>query len=94
METSSDEKELVAVNQLKLHVNLMIVHPAIEDELIPGRAPKSEVRRPVLVAPLREGESCVRDTDRGPIISERIVRPLKQPQVHQAESKGKPAGST
>src|ERR1700754_886202 len=72
VKTSSDQKELVAVNQLKLHVNLMLVHPAIEDELILSRAPKGEVRRPVLVVPLREGESCVRETYGSPVIGERI----------------------
>jgi hypothetical protein len=38
-------------------MNLMIVHPAIQDELILGRPLEGEVRRPVLVVTLREGET-------------------------------------
>src|ERR1035438_5282411 len=79
VETSPDEQEFVVVSQLKLDVNLVIVHPTIEDELIPVRALKGEVRLPVLVAPLGEGESFVCEIDGGGIMSERIVHP---PKVH------------
>jgi putative ABC transport system permease protein len=58
------------VEVASLEVNLMTVHPTIEDELIPGRALKGEVPLPVLVAPLREGESFVREIDGAGIIGE------------------------
>src|SRR4051812_8648675 len=58
-------------------MNLMIVHPAIQDELIPGRPVKCEACLPVLVATLREGKSSVRKIDGGAIRSERIVQALK-----------------
>src|SRR6185312_10858278 len=63
--------------QLKLHMNLMIVHLAIQDEFVLGRPLKCEVRRPVLVALLREGESFLLEIDGGAIRSERIVQALK-----------------
>src|SRR5260221_12284137 len=58
-------------------MNLMIVHPAIQTELIPGRPLEREARRPVLVVTLREGESSLREINGGAISSERIVRALK-----------------
>src|SRR4029077_20989619 len=58
-------------------MNLMIVHPAIQDELIPGRTLEGEARRPVLVVTLREGESSILEIDGGAIRSERIIRALK-----------------
>src|SRR5579863_6841869 len=58
-------------------MNLMIIHPAIQDELIPGRPLECEARRPVLVVTLREGESSLREIDGGAIRSKRIVRALK-----------------
>src|SRR5436305_614759 len=58
-------------------MNLMIVHPAIQDKLIPGRPLEREARRPVLVFTLGEGESSLREIDGGDIRSERIVHALK-----------------
>src|SRR5579871_1014284 len=72
-------------------MHLMIVHPAIQDELILGRPLEREVRCPVLVVTLREvesslleiegtlreGESSVREIDGGDIRNERIVGALK-----------------
>src|SRR6185437_13395430 len=58
-------------------MNLMIVHPPIHDELVPGRLLEREARRPVLVALLCEGESFLRKIDGGAIRNERIVRALK-----------------
>src|SRR6478672_3129358 len=58
-------------------MNLMIVHPAIQDELILGRPLEGEARPPVLVVLLREGESSLREIDGGDIRSERIVQALK-----------------
>src|SRR5437764_828525 len=58
-------------------MNLMIVHPAIQDELVSGRPLKCEARLPVLVALLREGESSLREIDGSAIRNERIVDSLK-----------------
>src|SRR5579859_1272817 len=58
-------------------MDLMIVHPAIQDELVPNRPLKCEACPPVLVVTLREGESSVRKIDGGAIRSERIVHALK-----------------
>ena len=55
----------------------MIVHPAVQNELIRGRPLESEARRPVLVVTLREGESSLREIDGGAIRSDRIVQALK-----------------
>src|SRR6476661_4454278 len=73
-------------------MNLMIVHPAIQDELILGRPLEGEVRRPVLVVLLREGESSLREIDGGAIGSERIVQPLKGHPVGVIEYGAPPAG--
>src|SRR5947207_13932001 len=73
-------------------MNLMIVHPAIQDELVPGRPLEGEARPPVLVVTLREGESSVREIDGGAIRSERIVRALKGHAVGVIEDGAPPAG--
>src|SRR5256885_1589074 len=73
-------------------MNLMIVHPAIQDELILGRPLEGEVRRPVLVVLLREGESSLREIDGGAIRSERIVQPLKGHPIGVIEDGAPPTG--
>jgi hypothetical protein len=73
-------------------MDLMIVHPAIQDELIPGRPLESEARPPVLVALLREGESPVREIDGGAIRSERIVCALKGHPIGVIEDGAPPTG--
>src|SRR5258708_16644925 len=73
-------------------MNLMIVHPAIQNELISGRLPECEARRPVLVVTLREGESSLREIDGGAIISERTVRALKGHAAGVIEDGAPPAG--
>src|SRR5579863_6281014 len=73
-------------------MNLMIVHPAIQDELIPGRPLEGEARRPVLVVLLREGESSIRQIDGGAIRGERIVRALKDHLVGVIEDGAPPTG--
>src|SRR6266571_6469451 len=73
-------------------MNLMIVHPAIQNKLIPGRLPEREVRRPVLVVTLREGESFLREIDGGTIRNERIVQALKGHPVGVIEDGAPPTG--
>src|SRR6478609_6453112 len=73
-------------------MNLMIVHPAIQDELIPGRPLEREARPPVLVATLREGKSSLREIDGGAIRNERIVRALKGHPVGVIEDGAPPTG--
>src|SRR5580700_6086604 len=73
-------------------MNLMIVHPAIQDELIPGRPLEGEARRPVLVVLLREGESSLREIHGGAIRSERFVRALKGHPVGVIEDGAPPTG--
>src|SRR5213083_218942 len=73
-------------------MNLMIVHPAIQDELILGRRVEGEARPPVLVVLLREGESSLRELDGGAIRSERIVQPLKGHAVGVIEDGAPPTG--
>src|SRR5512140_2744441 len=73
-------------------MNLMIVHPAIQDKLIPGRPLEGEVRPPVLVVTLRERESFLREIDRGAIRDERIVDALKAHPVGVIEDGAPPAG--
>jgi hypothetical protein len=51
-------------------MNLMIVHPAIQNELIIGRLLEGEAGPPVLVVTLREGESFLREINGGAIRSE------------------------
>src|ERR1043166_9522530 len=58
-------------------MNLMIVHPAIQDELVLGRLLKCEVCARVLLAIICEDDSSVRKIDGGTIRSERIVQALK-----------------
>src|ERR1041385_2152757 len=58
-------------------MNLMMVHPAIQDELVLGRLLKCEVCARVLLATLCEDDSSVRKIDGGTIRSERIVQALK-----------------
>src|SRR5438270_13700741 len=73
-------------------MNLMIVHPAIQNELIPGRPLEGEARPPVLVFTLREGESSLREINGGAIRSERIVRALKGHPVGVIEDGAPPTG--
>src|SRR4029077_13297350 len=73
-------------------MNLMIVHPAIQDELIPGRTLEGEARRPVLVVTLREGESSILEIDGGAIRSERFVRVLNDHPVGVIEDGAPPTG--
>src|SRR5438270_7304635 len=73
-------------------MNLMIVHPAIQNELIPGRPLEGEARPPVLVFTLREGESSLREINGGAIRSERIVRALKGHAVGVIEDGAPPTG--
>src|SRR6476646_12067393 len=73
-------------------MNLMIVHPAIQDELIFGRPLEGEARPPVLVVTLREGESSLREIDGGAIRSERIVDSLKGHPVGVIEDGAPPTG--
>src|SRR6476620_12489110 len=70
----------------------MIVHPAIQNELIPGGPLEREARRPVLVVTLREDESSLRETNGGAIRSERIVRALKGHAVGVIEDGAPPTG--
>src|SRR3954469_25843002 len=73
-------------------MNLMIVHPAIENEMIPGRLLEGEARPPVLVATLRERESFLREIDGSAIRSERIVHALKSHLVGIIENGAPPTG--
>src|SRR5258708_16011843 len=73
-------------------MNLMIVHPAIQHEMIPGRPLEGEARPPVLVVTLREGESSLREIDGGAIRSERIVHALKGHTVGVIEDGAPPTG--
>src|SRR5207253_6143461 len=72
-------------------MNLMIVHPAIQDKMIPGRPLEGEARRPVLVLTLREGESFLLEIDGGAIRSERIVDALKGHPIGEIEDGAPPA---
>ena len=58
-------------------MNLMIVHPAIQDQLIPSRPVQCEACLPLLVATLREVKSSARKIDGGAIGNERIVQALQ-----------------
>src|SRR5580765_2074191 len=71
-------------------MDLMIVHPAIQDELVLGRPLESEARLPVLVVLLREGKSSLREIDGGAIKNERIVRALKDHTVGKIEDGAPP----
>src|SRR5216684_9382293 len=73
-------------------MDLMIVHPAIQNEMVPGRLLKGEARRPALIVTLREGESSLREIDGGAIRSERIVHALKGHAVGVIEDGAPPAG--
>src|SRR5579859_529246 len=73
-------------------MNLMIVHPAIQNELIPGRSVEREARLPVLVVLLREGESLLLEIDGGAIRNERIVDSLKGHPVGVIEDGAPPTG--
>src|SRR5690349_1695765 len=73
-------------------MNLMIVHPAIQDELIPGRPLEREARPPVLVVTLRERESLLLEIDGGAIRNERFVDSLKGHAVGVIEDGAPPTG--
>src|SRR4051795_7076195 len=73
-------------------MNLMIVHPAIQNEMIPGRLLEGEAHPPVLVATLRERESFLREIDGSAIRSERIVHALKSHLVGIIENGAPPTG--
>src|SRR5438270_10880796 len=73
-------------------MNLMIVHPTIQNEMIPGRPLEGEARLPVLVFTLREGESFLLEIDGGAIRNERIVDALKGHPVGVIEDGAPPTG--
>src|SRR4051794_15172364 len=73
-------------------MNLMIVHPAIQDELIHGRPLEGEARPPVLVITFCERESSLREIDGGAIRNERFVNSLKGHPVGEIEDGAPPTG--
>src|SRR5438270_14008615 len=73
-------------------MNLMIVHPTIQNEMIPGRPLEGEARLPVLVFTLREGESFLLEIDGGTIRNDRIVDALKGHPVGVIEDGAPPTG--
>ena len=77
VEASTDEQELVAVQELELHVDLVAVHFAIKDQLIWSRALEGKGCFPVLVIGVSESEDFAIDIDRGTVTGEGIVHALK-----------------
>ena len=77
MKAGIDELEFFAIHSMKLHVNLVLVHLAIKDQLIGGGSLESEVSGPVLAVGIGEGEDFVVDVDRRAVRGKRVVRPLK-----------------
>src|SRR5258708_10365988 len=73
-------------------MDLMIVHSAMQNEMVPSRLLKGEGRRPALIVTLREGESSLREIDGGAIRSERIVHALKGHAVGVIEDGAPPTG--
>src|SRR5213594_1961858 len=63
-EAAVEEPESVEIGALKLHVNLVAVHLAIERQLILAGALKREARFPRLAVALGEHEGVVVDVDR------------------------------
>ena len=58
-----EEPKSVKVDELQLHVDLVVVHLTVEGQLIPSRALEGEVGFPSLAAALGEREGVVVDVD-------------------------------
>src|SRR6185312_7963178 len=86
-----DQQEIVAVCELKLHVELMVFHPSVNDELVIHRALKRQVCLPVFVSAFGKHQGFVRQTDCGPVINERTVYPLQGNQLRIIEDGATPA---
>jgi hypothetical protein len=56
MKAATDEFELVAVKKMELHVKVVLVDVAIQNQLIRGRTFESEVSIPVFAAGTGVGE--------------------------------------
>jgi hypothetical protein len=54
-----DELEFFAINEMKLQVDLVLVHLAIKNQMIRGGSLESEVGGPVLAVGIGEGEDSV-----------------------------------
>src|SRR5277367_3179267 len=78
VEAALDQHELIAVYQLQLHMNLVAIHVAIENQLILRDTLEGEAGFPVLVTVFGERESLVVRVDRGAVTGERIVHPLER----------------
>src|ERR1700722_12749250 len=75
----TDELELVTVQEMQLHVELVFVQVAIQNQLIRRRAFESEVSIPVFAAATGVGKrySLVANVNRGTVIGKRVIRALK-----------------
>jgi hypothetical protein len=61
----ADELELITVKKMHLHVELVLVHLAIENQLIRSRALEGEPSAPVPVMGVGDPKRFVGDVDRG-----------------------------
>src|SRR5262245_58300290 len=84
------ERELIAVDELQLHVNFVAVHRAIQGQLVPCVVLKSEVGLRVSVSELGERNCPASCVDAGIVAVERIVHPLKD-HTRDFENRAPPA---
>jgi hypothetical protein len=85
------KQELVAVNELELHVNRVAVHLAIQRQLILRRTLKVEIALPVFVIVLRERKRLVIDIDRGAVTSKGLVHTFKGRPLGEIKNNTPPA---
>ena len=78
MKASVDERKAVTVNQLQLHVDLVVFHFAIEGQLVPRCALELQMARPILVFELFQSDGLVLGVDLGNVPRERIVHVLQR----------------
>jgi hypothetical protein len=91
VKSSPDQQEVVAVGQLKLHVDLMVVHAPVHNEPVLHRALESQVGFPVPVSAFAEDQSFLRRVDGRAIESERIVHALESHLLGKIEDGAPPA---
>ena len=58
-----DELELFAVNEMKLHVDFVLIHIAVKDQLIGSGSLEPEVSDPGLSARIGKGDGSVAEVE-------------------------------
>jgi hypothetical protein len=77
MKAAADNQKLIAVDKVKLHSNVMVVHSPIEHQSVLAIPLEGKVGLPIPVAAFGERHILGAAVNRDAVTGERIVHPLK-----------------